>query len=67
MANSVRGVTHLVLSGNGASSTIIRCGDDNEGDPAIPMAKSKLMKRRRRFLKRYDVSVIVTRKISRRV
>ena len=66
MANSVGGVTHLVLFGNGASSTIIRCGD-NEGDPAIPMAKSKLMKRRWRFLKRYAVSVIVTRKISKRV
>ena len=64
IANSVRGVTHLILFVNGASSTIILCGD-NDGDPAIPIAKSKLMKRRWRFLKRYDVSAMVTRKISK--
>ena len=62
--NSVRGVTHLVLFGNGASSTIILCGG-NDGYPAIPIAKSKLMKRRWRVLKRYDVSAIVTWKISK--
>ena len=64
IANSVRGVTHLVLFGNGASSTIILCGG-NDGDPAIPMAKSKLIRRRWRFLNRCDVSAIVTWKISK--
>ena len=54
-------MTHLVLFGKGASSAIIICGD-NDGEPAIPIAKSKLMARRWRFLKRYDVSAIVTRK-----
>ena len=54
-------MTHLVLFGKGASTTTILCGG-NDGDPVIPIAKSKLMKRRWIFLKRSDVSAIVTRK-----
>ena len=61
IANSVSVVTHLVLFGKGASTTTTLCGG-NDGDPVIPIAKSKLMKRRWRFLKRSDVSAIVTRK-----